>query len=84
LRESPALKIVQQLAEANVGLILAVEPHINELPKSLQHPSVTLAPLEFAMTEADLIVILVNHKAFYKLDKQVLSQKAVIDTRGIL
>ena len=84
LRESPAIKIVQQLAEAKVGRILAVEPHINELPKSLQLPSVTLTPLEFALSEADLIVILVNHKAFCKLDKQVLSQKAVIDTRGIL
>jgi UDP-N-acetyl-D-mannosaminuronic acid dehydrogenase len=84
LRESPAVKIVQQLAEAKIGRILAVEPHIKELPQSLQHLSVTLASLETALVEADLIVILVNHKAFYKLDREELKKKAVIDTRGIL
>lgn len=36
LRESPALDIVKQLATSGVGEIIAVEPHVSELPISLK------------------------------------------------
>jgi len=83
LRESPALEIVHELASRGVGKLLVVEPHIKELPASLKNDGLELVPLEEALPAADLIVALVNHKQFTRVDRQLLNEKIVIDTRGI-
>jgi len=83
LRESPALEIVEHLARDNRGTLLVVEPHIKALPKSLDDAGVELVSTSYACEQADIIVILVNHKDFYNLDKKYLADKVVIDTRGI-
>lgn len=65
LRESPALRIVQRLASETGGEILAVEPHIEELPQSLaQAGNVRLASVDEALEGADLVVGLVKHRDF--------------------
>jgi UDP-N-acetyl-D-mannosaminuronic acid dehydrogenase len=74
LRESPALKITEELANEGYE-ILAVEPNIKELPDNLKKKeNVKLVLLEEALREADVIVILVKHKEFedIKTDKKVL------------
>jgi UDP-N-acetyl-D-mannosaminuronic acid dehydrogenase len=82
LRESPSVEIVHALAESRVGRILAVEPHIRELPPALREAGVELVDLASAVAAADIVVLLVNHKPFVRLDQAVLRDKIVIDTRG--
>ncbi|WP_423186119.1 UDP-N-acetyl-D-mannosamine dehydrogenase [Alishewanella sp. d11] len=84
LRESPALDIVKQLAADNVGEILAVEPNIHELPNSLVNSDVKLVSLQQAIEQANIIVILVDHKQFKNADKSTWATKFVIDTRGVI
>jgi UDP-N-acetyl-D-mannosaminuronic acid dehydrogenase len=83
LRESPAVDIVATLAKEHAGEILAVEPHIQALPKKLAAlGNVTLTDLDNALQKADIIVLLVNHRAFKGVDRVLLKEKVVIDTRG--
>lgn len=65
LRESPALDIVIKLANEGVYQILAVEPNIKQLPLKLQDMSnIKLVSLTQALDEADIVVVLVNHREF--------------------
>ncbi len=85
LRGSPCLDIVSQLAEQTNAQVLTVEPHIGNLPETLEAlPNVQLASLERALTESDIILLLVNHQSFLNIDRSLLQEKIVIDTRGIL
>jgi len=84
LRESPSVKIAEELAKQRTGRILAVEPHINELPKELAELGVELVSLREAFEQADVIVMLVNHRAFSGIDREALLSKVVIDTCGFL
>lgn len=83
LRESPAVEIVAELAKANVGRVLAVEPYVTALPRSLAGRGVELVELERALADADLLVVLVNHTQFVEVDRSRLNGTAIIDTRGI-
>lgn len=83
LRESPAVDIVLELARHQVGRVLAVEPHVTALPKGLVDAGVELRPLDVAVTEADVVVVLVNHRQFTHFNRRKLEGKAVIDTRGM-
>ncbi|WP_304440862.1 UDP-N-acetyl-D-mannosamine dehydrogenase [Corynebacterium sp. HMSC059E07] len=85
LRESPSLNIVKQLGQENPQLdIRVVEPNVNALPDSLAAiPNVSQQDLDSAIAEADLILLLVNHKEFVALDTTKLQGKTVIDTKGI-
>ena len=84
LRESPAMHIADELArrlpEAEV---LAVEPHIDELPSSLTaHGNVELTEFEAAMRSADLVLLLVDHTIFKNADPTALTSAQIFDTRG--
>lgn len=85
LRESPSLNIVKRLGEENSELdVRVVEPNVDELPDSLSAiANVKKQDLQGAVAEADLILLLVNHKEFVALDPSVLDDKTVIDTKGI-
>ena len=80
--ESPAVEITQQLAQAGLGHILVVEPHISSLPSSLECCGVELVPLEDGLKKADIVLLLVDHKQFLQVEPSHLRQKIVIDTRG--
>jgi len=82
LRESPAVQIVAELADKKVGEIIAVEPHIKTLPEKLANKGIVLKHLNEAIDEADIILLLVNHKAFVNPDQRTLQEKIIIDTRG--
>lgn len=82
LRESPALQIVKALAELYPGSVYAVEPNINKLPDSLKD-NIHLTTQEQAVREADIAVLLVDHKEFKTLNKSKLERAVVIDTKGI-
>jgi UDP-N-acetyl-D-mannosaminuronic acid dehydrogenase len=84
LRESPALHIVTQLAERQLGRLLVAEPHIRELPDSLAQTGVAeLVDVTTAVRDADVVVLLVDHDAFRGVKRTALRGKAVFDTRGI-
>ncbi len=82
LRESPAMEIAELLAEKNVPLFVA-EPHINELPKSLKHKHVKFRDALTAISEAEIVLILVKHRSFSYINPHSLEGKAVIDTVGL-
>lgn len=85
LRESPSLEIVEHLAKERFGRLLVVEPHIKALPPHLANAGATaeLVSLDRALTEADIVLLLVNHKPFAAVDRALLATKVVIDTRGM-
>lgn len=72
LRESPAVMIVLSLMSQGYDVI-ACEPNIAE------HPSIHISDLDFVIASSDLIVILVAHEAFKRLD---LSRLNYIDFCG--
>jgi UDP-N-acetyl-D-mannosaminuronic acid dehydrogenase len=82
LRESPAVEIVHALASVGKRRVLAVEPNIPSLPASLRDAGVELVGLDQALSRADIVVALVNHKAFAGIEPRQLEGKAVVDTRG--
>lgn len=84
LRESPALQIVESLADANLGEVVAVEPNIEDLPSNLVERKVELTSLDEALERANVIAVLVDHQEFKKAEKSLLASKVVIDTRGIM
>ena len=77
LRESPAFDIVKELQQDNVGELLVCEPNLSK------HAEFNLCSLGDAITDADIVLLLVDHKQFKEIDKAELSEKLVIDTRGI-
>lgn len=86
LRESPAVEITQALAESRPEIEFAVsEPHIHELPASLQkYSNLSLVEdLEKEFDAADVVVLLVDHDAYSTFGPRLQSGKAVIDTRGL-
>lgn len=83
LRESPALTIVEQLGHSRIGEILAVEPNIEVQVPSLAKLGIGLADIETAISNADVVILLVDHTPFKDIRLDQVSQKAVIDTRGI-
>lgn len=84
LRESPALHITTQLAQADLGRVLVVEPNVKELPTALAGTSkVELVDLKSALGKADIVVLLVDHDVFRDVHKAALRDKVVFDTRGI-
>lgn len=88
-RESPAVEVVQLLAKElflqypSVS-VKVVEPHIAELPGVLQRHDgdVSLVTLDEGLN-ADLLVMLVDHKMFRDLPQKQLAGKRIIDTRGV-
>ena len=83
LRESPAVEIVQALA-GDKGKILVVEPHIDKLPLELANQTgIELIELDEGLKKADILVVLVDHKAFKAIPPEAHAAKTVIDTRGM-
>ena len=79
LRESPALDITKIIIEEEVGDVIACEPN---LPGS-QWQDIKLKPLEEVLKESDIILLLVDHREFKRIDRSRLQEKIVIDTRGV-
>jgi UDP-N-acetyl-D-mannosaminuronic acid dehydrogenase len=85
LRESPALNITETLCDSNIGEILVVEPNIDALPPVLMDkPNATFCDVTTAVEQADIVVLLVGHRAFKEINRNKLKQKVVIDTQGPL
>jgi UDP-N-acetyl-D-mannosaminuronic acid dehydrogenase len=82
LRESPAVEIVRRLAEEKIGELLIVEPHISTLPAELSRMGLELHDFDMAIERANVVLLLVDHMSFLQVDRNILKDKFVIDTRG--
>ncbi len=82
LRESPALDIVEQFA-ADIDNTLVVEPNIESTEGVAQLKNVELVKLDNALEQADILVLLVDHKEFVQLDVSQLSSKTILDFKGV-
>lgn len=78
LRESPAMDILRHLQKENIGQLLICEPNLKS------HPEFDLMNMADVLKEADIILLLVDHKPFRKITASDLKEKIVIDTRGII
>jgi UDP-N-acetyl-D-mannosaminuronic acid dehydrogenase len=83
LRESPALAISQKIAATHPGCVLAVEPNIEALPIKLAGEKLILKDLEQALSESDVLVLLVDHKVFKNIPIAELRGRKIVDTRGL-
>jgi len=86
LRESPSREIVADIAQRlPQASVIAVEPHIHELPSDLSTLSnVSLASdADAAIEAADVVLLLVDHNAFKAVTAAALKGKHVIDTKGL-
>ncbi len=81
-RESPALKVAQKVAEKYGERVQIVEPYASELPHQFDGLAAKLVDMEMAMDNCDIVILLVDHKAFADMDKAKLEGKEVYDTRG--
>jgi len=83
LRESPALSIAGKIGLMGFSELFLVEPNISSIPDKLKGESISITSADKAIKAADIVVLLVDHTPFKKMDLEVLSGKQIIDTRGI-
>ncbi|PJI50995.1 MAG: UDP-N-acetyl-D-mannosamine dehydrogenase [Pseudomonas sp.] len=81
LRESPALGIAKKLSEIFPGALMAVEPNIKSLPKSLES-KISLVDVDTALNIAEIVILLVDHDEFKTIRKDKLESLSIIDTKG--
>ncbi|WP_298269683.1 UDP-N-acetyl-D-mannosamine dehydrogenase [Geobacter sp.] len=78
LRESPAMEITRELIASELGQVMACEPNVvngfDEFP---------LYDLSSVLKEADILLVLVDHDEFKEIDRELLKEKVLIDTRGV-
>lgn len=83
VRESPAMEIAASLAEKG-ALVSAFDPYVSE---AVVPGAVTSSTLEKALTEAEVVVLLVDHEEFKTLDPVwtagQMAGRIAIDTRGV-
>ncbi|AOR61237.1 UDP-N-acetyl-D-mannosamine dehydrogenase [Pectobacterium parmentieri] len=82
LRESPAVGITSMIAQWNSGVTLVVEPNVKHLPSALAG-QVKLVDTLSALKEADVLVMLVDHRQFKAINPEDVKQPWVIDTKGV-
>jgi UDP-N-acetyl-D-mannosaminuronic acid dehydrogenase len=82
LRESPALSIVQALAEKYPGRIAVAEPHIESLPDVFGDGAAMMGPKE-AIDWADVTVTLVGHDQFKSICLDHADDELFVDVAGI-
>lgn len=85
LRESPAVKIVAQIAKSLPDVdVLVAEPFVDTLPRELVDlPNVRLVRTVDAVDAADIVVLLVEHDQFCSMNRSLLAGKVIYDTRGV-
>lgn len=81
LRESPALNIAETLVRTLEGTTLLVEPNISELPPGLADR--LKVDLDYAIENADILVLLVAHDSFKDIRQKVRSGQTLFIAAGI-
>ncbi len=82
-RNSPAMEIVEKLADADLGSLVVVEPNIESLPMTLVNKGVALVDLGEAIQKADVIVALVSHREFEALEPDFSDEAIFVNACGL-
>ncbi len=82
LRESPAMHVAQLIADWHSGVTWVVEPNISAIPPVLKEQATLVQP-EQALAEADLLVMLVDHRDFRAIGADQVTQPWIVDTKGV-
>ena len=77
LRESPALAIARSIRDEGFGDLLVADPHATAVDEF------TMVTAEEAVERADIVVALVAHRDFRRIDQEKLKEKILIDTAGV-
>ncbi len=78
LRESPSLEVFRELKQLGVGQLMACDPLLDS-KRFTEHP---LSTLEDVLEQAQILVLLTDHKPFRSIRKAILQEKILVDTRG--
>ena len=78
LRESPAVEIVREIQQRNIGELRIVEPNLES------HEQFDLVSLEEGLDDADIVLFLVGHRSFLSVASSKLSEKIIIDICGAM
>ena len=84
LRESPAMEIAETVSKMGFNSHNIVEPNIKTLPSNFIDTNTNLCDLEYGISNADILLLLVDHDEFLEIKKRDLSKIKIIDTRGML
>ncbi|MFZ3125776.1 MAG: UDP-N-acetyl-D-mannosamine dehydrogenase [Acidovorax sp.] len=79
LRESPSMDIVKTLLNSGIGAVMACDPNVAK-----DKAPFPLHDLKDVLKKADILLLLVDHHEFTEIDPQVIKDKVVIDTKGVL
>lgn len=82
-RESPAVIIAAALARRFGAALSIVEPYATELPADFAGTGATLVELDEALSDCDLLIVLVDHDIFRSIPLEEREHKLVYDTRGL-
>jgi UDP-N-acetyl-D-mannosaminuronic acid dehydrogenase len=83
IRESPALFITQKIAHYGFAKHYVVEPNLKDISELLKNTTSKKVDLEYGIKNVDVIVILVQHNEFKKINFSDLTNVIVIDIAGI-
>ena len=78
LRESPAVEIVREIQQRNIGELRIVEPNLES------HEQFDLVSLDEGLDDADIVLFLVGHRSFLSIASAKLSEKVIIDICGAM
>ena len=82
-RESPARLVAATLARKYGERVRVVEPYASELPIEFTDTGASQLLLEEALASCGVLVVLVDHDEFRRVQPEARAGKAVYDTRGI-
>jgi UDP-N-acetyl-D-mannosaminuronic acid dehydrogenase len=82
LRESPALQIARAICRLG-SQVLVVEPNVKSLPESLDAQNIKQVSLQVALSQADVVCVLVQHQLFEDNAEAIAAAKVLIDTVGL-
>ncbi len=84
MRESPALEIVAALAARDGIRVMVTDPNVGALPASLSgNPALSQVGIDDALEHADIVALLVGHRAFRKIERRRLLNHIVVDAIGL-
>lgn len=82
-RESPAVAVASALARRFGDPIYLVEPFAHALPMEFAGTNARLVDLDDALSDCDILIVLVDHDVFRSIPLEEREGKIVYDTRGL-
>lgn len=84
-RESPSIFIINKLIKLKLKKIFVVDPFV-KVKKNIftSNKNIIFTNSENAIKNSDIILFLVDHKIFKKINKKQIKNKIIIDTKGLI